>query len=337
VRAANLSVVNLETTHAGKPYTGYPTFSCADEFSAELQYSGFDLFLTCNNHSADKGKKGIERTIDVLDSLNIIHTGTFKDTAALNSSYPLVVEKDGFRLAFINYTYSTNGLRVTPPNVLNMINDSVILQDIAKAKATDPDLIIACMHWGIEYQRLPNKEQRRLAQLLIDNGVEIIIGSHPHVIQPMEGALNEDSLTYKNIVVYSLGNFISNQNDRYTDSGAMVKIGLEKDEENCVHITNCAYSLVWRYRYMEEGKRHYTLIPAYVFDNKPEDVQPILQARMKEAFTDARTLLGKHNQHIDEYTFDPEKRSLPVRNFHDNQDIIEMLMIPMDTIGTENR
>ncbi len=326
VKSADISVVNLETTHAGKPYTGYPTFSCPDEFSAELQRSGFNLFMTANNHSADKGKKGIERTIDVLDTLKISYTGTFKDAAARDTTYPLLVEKNGFRLAFLNYTYDTNGLPVTAPNIVNEISDKTILQDIEKAKTLTPDLIIACMHWGIEYQRTPSKEQRRLAKLLIDNGVKIIIGSHPHVIQPMEGTLNSHDSTYQNIVAYSLGNFISNQNDRYTDSGAMVKIGIEKDEEGSISITGCAYSLVWRYRYYENGKRHYTLVPAYTFDNNPEEVQPELRARMKEAFTDARKLLKKHNQHIDEYVFSPDEIreiSIPDEENRDWEDTLE--------------
>ena len=332
VECADISVVNLETTHAGKPYMGYPTFSAPDEFSAELQRSGFNLFVTANNHSADKGKKGIERTIDVLDNLKITHTGTFKDSAARDSTYPLLVEENGFRLAFLNYTYDTNGLPVTAPNIVNEISDKTILQDIEKAKTLNPDLIIACLHWGVEYQRTPSKEQRKLAKLMIDNGVQIIIGSHPHVIQPMEGTLNSDKSTYKSIVAYSLGNFISNQNDRYTDSGAMVKISIEKDEENGVSITDCAYSLVWRYRYSENGKRHYTLIPAYTFDNHPETVQPALQARMKEAFTDARKLLKKHNLHINEYIFNPDKENIPANDFDDNQHIIETLIIPTDSI-----
>ncbi len=331
IKSADISVVNLETTHAGKPYTGYRVFSCPDEFSAELQRSGFNLFMTANNHSADKGKKGIERTIDVLDTLKINYTGTFKDTVARNTTYPLLIKKNGFRLAFLNYTYDTNELPVTAPNIVNQIKDETILQDIEKAKTLNPDLIIACMHWGIEYHRTPDKEQKRLTKLLIDNGVQIIIGSHPHVIQPMEGTLNNDS-TYKNIVAYSLGNFISNQNDRYTDSGAMVKISIEKDEDGNVNITDCNYSLVWRYRYYENGKRHYTLIPAYIFDNNPEEIQLALQARMKQAFTDARKLLKKNNLHIDEYIFNPDEENIPIIDLEDNQHIIDTLMIQTDSV-----
>ena len=301
VCSVDIAVVNLETTLAGKPYKGYPNFSAPDEFAMDLKDAGFDVFLTCNNHSADTGKKGIERTIQVLDSLQVKHTGTFKNPEERKLFYPLMVIKNGFRLAFLNYSYNTNGMPVYSPNIVNVINDKLILQDIEEAKQYKPDMIIACMHWGSEYQRLPNNEQKRLAQLLIDNGVGLIIGSHPHVIQPIEAPLNNNG-EINHVVAYSLGNFISNQKDRYTDSGAMVKIVLEKQEDK-VSITDCKYSLVWRYKYTENGKLNYTLIPASIYDNQPEMVQTGLQSTMKQSFEDARLLLQKHNTNVDEYVF----------------------------------
>ena len=302
VSSVDVAVVNLETTFAGKPYNGYPKFSAPDEFAEDLIDAGFDVFLTCNNHSADTGKKGIERTIQVLDSLQIKHTGTFKNAEERKLFYPLIIVKNGFRLAFLNYSYNTNGMPVYSPNIVNVINDKLILQDIAEAKQYKPDMIIACMHWGNEYQRLPNNEQKRLANLLIDNGVGLIIGSHPHVIQPIEAPLDVDG-KISHVVAYSLGNFISNQKDRYTDSGAMVKIVLEKQEDK-VSIADCKYSLVWRYKYTEQGKLNYTLIPASIYDNQPEMVQTSLQSIMKQSFEDARSLLQKHNKNVDEYVFE---------------------------------
>ena len=297
IEAADIAVVNLETTHAGKPYNGYPTFSAPDEFSADLKDAGFDLFLTCNNHSADQGKKGIERTIDVLDSLKIRHTGTFKDSAQYNLHYPLVVVKNGFKLVFLNYTYDTNGRPVHAPNIVNIISDKTILRDIEKAKRYNPDMIIACLHWGKEYQRLPVNEQKHLAKLLTDNGVKLVIGSHPHVIEPMEAVKNADG-KIEHVTAYSLGNFISNQKDRYTDSGAMIKIELQKNESGETEISDCRYSLVWRYKYIENGKLKYTLIPSSIYDNNPEIVQPSLRSQMKSAFDDARELLNKHNVNV---------------------------------------
>jgi poly-gamma-glutamate synthesis protein (capsule biosynthesis protein) len=155
------------------------------------------------------------------------------------------------------------------------------------------------MHWGIEYRRLPSDGQKRLARLMIDNGVKIVIGSHPHVIEPMEAEKNSDGKIDR-VVVYSLGNFISNQKDRYTDSGAMVKNELQKDENKITSITDCGYSLIWRYKYTENGKLKYTLIPSSFYDNRSDKIKPSAFPQMKQSFDDARELLNKYNINIEE-------------------------------------
>ncbi len=127
-----------------------------------------------------------------------------------------MINRNGFRIALLNYTYGTNGIKATSPNIVNYIDKNTILQDIQSAKARQPDAIIACMHWGEEYQSLPNREQRELANWLLQQGVTHIIGSHPHVIQPMELCTNG---TEQHIIVYSLGNFISNMSKANTDGG----------------------------------------------------------------------------------------------------------------------
>jgi poly-gamma-glutamate synthesis protein (capsule biosynthesis protein) len=231
VSSADIALLNLEVTLAGEPYKGYPQFSSPDEVTLAAKRAGFDIFITANNHSLDGGKKGLERTIDVLDKAGIIRTGTFKDSIQRAIEYPLIIEKNNIRLAILNYTYGTNGLVVRPPNIVNYIDTTVILKDISKARLAEPDFIIMTLHWGLEYQREENKQQRDLAGFLIKNGVDAIIGSHPHVVQPIRKYYNNfsDSSSY-NPVVYSLGNFISNQGDRYRDGGLMVEIELQKAE-----------------------------------------------------------------------------------------------------------
>ena len=235
VSSADIAVLNLEVTLAGEPYKGYPQFSSPDELALAAKNAGFDVFIQANNHALDRGKKGIERTIDVLDENSIIRTGTFKDSLQFELEYPLIIEKNNIRLAILNYTYGTNGLVVTPPNVVNYIDTVLILKDIDKAKLAEPDFIFATLHWGLEYQRTENKQQKDLADFLIKNGVDGIIGSHPHVIQPIRKYYNNlpDSTSY-NLVVYSLGNFISNQGERYRDGGIMVEVELQKTVETRV-------------------------------------------------------------------------------------------------------
>src|SRR5690606_35570161 len=134
----------------------------------------------------DRGRQGIERTIRVLDSLGIPHTGTFPDGVSRLTEYPLILIQNGFTLALLNYTYGTNGIPVPKPGMVNLIDTAQIRKDINKAKQIRPDAIIAFMHWGDEYQSLPNRRQRQLAEFCFQQGADLVIGSHPHVLQPME-------------------------------------------------------------------------------------------------------------------------------------------------------
>jgi poly-gamma-glutamate capsule biosynthesis protein CapA/YwtB (metallophosphatase superfamily) len=259
VSSADLAVLNLEVTLAGEPYKGYPQFSSPDAVAIAAKNAGFDIFINANNHALDGGKNGVERTIRVLDENGIIHTGTFRDEQERQEKYPLIVEKNNIRLAFLNYTYGTNGLVVKPPNIINYIDTALILTDLARAKQQSPDFIFVTLHWGKEYERTENKEQRDLAAFLFKNGADAVIGSHPHVIQPIRKYYNypEDSSRY-NLVVYSLGNFISNQGDRYRDGGLMVKLELEKTD--ITKITEYTTHPVFVYKPDKPGGSNYFIL-----------------------------------------------------------------------------
>lgn len=301
IKRADLSIANLEVTLGGKPYTGYPAFSAPDEYLTAIHDAGFNVLITANNHSLDRGRKGIERTIQLIDSLKIPHAGTYVNAAERKKHYPLLLEKKGFRISLLNYTYGTNGIPVTPPNIVNYIDTAIIAKDIEASKALKPDAIIACMHWGIEYESLPNKEQKFLANWLLKKGVNHIIGSHPHVVQPIE--VRQDSVSNeKHLVAYSLGNYISNMPVRGTDGGLMVKMELVKDSNSnqSARLNNCGYSLVWTARPFQSGKKNHQLFPV----NMPIDSVPLNARSALNLFTnDARTLFNKYNQGINEYTF----------------------------------
>ena len=227
VGRADVAIANLEVTLAGRPYRGYPQFSAPDEYARAIKDAGFDILLTANNHCLDRRKRGLERTIHVLDSLQIPYAGTYINKNARERLYPLLIEKNGFRIALLAYTYATNGIEVQSPNVVNYIDKAQIVEDIRKARAMKADVIIACMHWGIEYRLLPERQEREMADWLIAHGVDHVIGSHPHVLQPME--VRDDTHTAaRHLVVYSLGNYISNMSAPNTDGGAMVKLELKK-------------------------------------------------------------------------------------------------------------
>ena len=191
IEHADIAIANLEVTLAGPPYKGYPQFSSPDALAVAARDAGFDVFIQANNHALDRGQAGFKRTLHMLDSLNIIHTGTFADETDRKLNYPLIIEKNKVRIALLNYTYSTNGIVISKPFIINRIDTSLIRRDLNKARLANPDFIIVTMHWGEEYQRFENQIQRKLAAFMLQHGADAIIGSHPHVVQPVEYTLRQ--------------------------------------------------------------------------------------------------------------------------------------------------
>jgi poly-gamma-glutamate capsule biosynthesis protein CapA/YwtB (metallophosphatase superfamily) len=259
VEKAGIAIANLEVTLAGRPYKGYPQFSSPDAIAVAAKEAGFDLLINANNHCLDRGRHGLERTIKVLDSLGISHTGTFRNRAERDSLYPFIVVKNNIKLAILNYTYGTNGLTVESPNVVNYIDTAQIKKDIAKSKKMSADFIMVTIHWGIEYERVANRDQKNLAHWLLKNGVNAIIGMHPHVIQPVEVIYpNPADSSFKNIVVYSLGNFVSNQPERFKNGGILFELDLVKTD--ITRISGYNFTPAWVYR-----KNKYSIVPAKSF------------------------------------------------------------------------
>ncbi len=299
ISSADIAIGNLEVTLAGPPYKGYPAFSSPDELAAACQKAGFDVLMTANNHSADKGPRGIRRTIDVLDSIGMPHTGTWKNSAEMDSLSPLIVEKNGLRLAFLNYTYGTNGIIVPPPSKVAYIDTSLIVKDIRKAGSKNSDLIVVFIHWGIEYDSIPSAVQKRTAESLFRNGADIIIGSHPHVLQPMEAVTTTDGL--KKPLVWSIGNFVSNQRKRRSDGGAVVMLSITK-KNNTITIDDAGYILTWVYVPNENGKRQFYVLPCSEYEDNPSFFQNSYNYQSMMVFiNDSRRLMGRMNRGFNEY------------------------------------
>ena len=296
ISKADIAIGNLEVTLGGKPYRGYPSFSAPDEFLYAVKDAGFDVLLTANNHCIDRGKRGLERTLSLLDSLQLPAVGTALHPQDRTERYPLLVEKNGFRIAFLAYTYGTNGLEPTSPNIVNYIDRQQIKEDILTARKMKPDAIIACMHWGIEYRPLPERQEKELAEWLITQGVDHVIGSHPHVVQPME-VKKDKNHPDRHLVVYSLGNFISNMSKENTDGGAMVKLILKKAGE-ITRMESCSYSFVWTSRPVLSGKKNFELRTASHTAKPIKDEELRLFNRF---LSNTRKLYEKHTTGIKEY------------------------------------
>jgi poly-gamma-glutamate synthesis protein (capsule biosynthesis protein) len=304
--AVDLAIGNFELTLAGPPYKGYPQFSAPDELLMALKDMGMDVLVTANNHCVDRGKKGLERTIAMLDSLDIQHTGTFVDDVEKLNLHPLLIEKNGFRLALLNYTYGTNGLPVYKPNIVNLIDTASIRKDMIKAKGLMPDAIIVFTHWGAEYQSLPSQWQKDIANFCFKQGAQLVIGAHPHVLQPMMWNKQKNQL-----VAYSLGNFVSGQRKRYTDGGAMIRIELEKikmsDNLSLTGIDTAGYILQWVHRTADAEKNYYIFpVPTVESDITKFVKDYDGRAAFKTFVDDSRSLYRKHNIGVSELSAMPE-------------------------------
>jgi poly-gamma-glutamate synthesis protein (capsule biosynthesis protein) len=297
IQQADIAVANLETTFGGKPYSGYPQFSAPDTLAYFLKNIGFDVMVTANNHAADRSTKGILGTIEGLDRAGLQHTGSFKDSAERAKSYPLIIEKNGMHIALLNYTYGTNGIPVHPPVIVNTIDTAVIDADIKTAKKRKAEYIIAVFHWGIEYQREPNAEQKAIAKFCLSHGVNTIIGSHPHVVQPAMWEtyrLKGDTVDRKGLVVYSMGNFISNQRQKYTDGAMMFGFSLKKNRfTKSITLEDPTFEPTWVY--IKPSPKAYYILPAAAYENDSTFVIAAERQKMKESFEDNRQHMLKNS------------------------------------------
>jgi poly-gamma-glutamate synthesis protein (capsule biosynthesis protein) len=241
---ADLAILNLETTLTPfRHYTGYPRFRSPSALADLLSKIGTDVAVLANNHICDNGRTGIDYTTRRLDSLGIAFTGTFADSLQYRRFHPLRIDVNEIRIAIFNYTYGTNGLPVPEGSIVNLIDTLTIAQDLSRIDRTEIDCIVIFFHWGDEYVRQPNSTQRMLAEYCHRRGVEIVIGSHPHVIQPIDLQIDGDRII-RSITLYSLGNLVSNQRDRYRNGGLIITLDIEKIVGQPLRIQP-SYTPVW--------------------------------------------------------------------------------------------
>ena len=288
IASADFAIANLETPLGGEPYSGYPMFSAPDAFAEELKKVGFDILVTANNHTVDKGRKGLERTLSILDSLNILHTGSFRNQQEHDSTTPLMIEAKGVKIALLSYTYGTNGIPVPKPNVVNLIDHVQMEKDIVKARSLGAQIIIPIIHWGVEYQTYEHPSQVKTAEFLAVKGVDAIIGMHPHVVQPIKYVKsNRDSIP----VAYSLGNAVANMRDRYKDGGLFIQLTIKmvNDTPRITSFNDIPF-WVWKGSSKEvKGIHGYYVIP-----ESKISILPISESKKaKVFFDDTRKILKK--------------------------------------------
>ncbi|MFY0545208.1 CapA family protein [Brevibacillus sp. H7] len=262
---ADWVIGNLETTLSGSAsrYTGYPEFNTPESLALTLKQAGFTAVTTANNHSLDRREAGVLKTIEHLDRAGLAHTGTFRNPSERDE--PLFLEKDGITLAVLAYTYGTNGIPIPKgkPYLVNLIQPQLIKQDIARARALGADFVAVALHFGAEYQRMPNDSQRTIADLCLQYGADLILGAHPHVVQPYEWrtVTLENGQQHTGFVAYSLGNFISAQRRDYKDVGAILKLTLVKRATGEAKLESAELIPTYVHYYRKDGKRKYVVYP----------------------------------------------------------------------------
>ena len=295
---ADLAIGNFETVVAGaeRGFSGYPTFNAPDEFAKAAAGAGFDVLTTANNHVLDRGPSGLERTLEVLDDLDVKHTGSAR-TKTEAASF-VIADVKGVSVAVLAYTYGMNGFTapVDRPWMVNVIDQARMRDAVKRAREAGAEIIIVSIHNGIEYQRHPSESQVALERAMIDAGADVVLGSHPHVIQPMEmvEATAADGSARTAFIIHSLGNFVSNQRERFRDTGLVLELIFEKNlRSRATRLVGVEYTPVWVDDTDDSGREHRILpIGEVLADSGYPGVTGSERRKMQQAWDDTTGHLG---------------------------------------------
>ena len=285
VKAADYAAVNLETTLGGDgfPYQGNPTFNCPDAILEAAKEAGYDLLLTANNHSYDTLMTGINRTVEKTKEAGLDTLGT--RLSQVEERF-LVKEINGISIGMVCYTYTmtmsggkprlNDNAPVEKPEQINYFSYSNLEKFYTEAeellaamKLQGAEATMFYIHWGTEYETTENKTQKQMAQKLCDLGYDVIVGGHPHVVQPVELLESSVDAGHKTVCIYSLGNAVSNQRRElmrlktgHTEDGAMFTVTFEKTADGAVRVADCNVLPTWVHLYENaEGKKEYNILP----------------------------------------------------------------------------
>ena len=289
VSAADYSVVNLETTFAGTdngfPYAGYPRFNCPDALADATKEAGFDMLLTANNHSFDTTLVGYKRTLEVVRGLGLETLGTY---LSADEQKWTIVDINGIKVGMLCYTYATGlGPKGTPRlngnaeigeagicNYFNYDNLPAFYSEVegylGEMKAAGAEATMIYVHWGVEYQLYANDNQIAMAQKLCDMGLDVIVGGHPHVVQPVDLLTSSTDSEHKTIVLYSMGNAVSNQRKEemqksdptgHTEDGVLFCVTFSKYSDGSVYVDSAELIPTWVNMHSNSGTKEYNILP----------------------------------------------------------------------------
>lgn len=296
---SDFTVGNLETVVAGKNkgYSGYPYFNAPDDFIYALKDAGFDLLITANNHALDQGWDGVKRTIEIINDNQLYQTGTFVSKEDRDSVR--IFEINSITIAFLAYSENTNGLPIPKGKdfAINLIDEELIKNDIVKAREKNVDVVLVHLHFGREYLREPDDYQKQIVNKIIEYGADIIIGGHPHVIQPVNFFKTNNAELDSGFVAYSLGNFVSNQRWRYSDAGLILNIQISKNIlTDSIYIREVNYLPTWVFKGETEKGREYVILPSQLSNDTTCNYLTKQDKKlMEEAFSDTKEIINKYS------------------------------------------
>lgn len=259
----DLVLGNLESTFGGtgRSYSSYPCFNTPDAFLDAVKDAGFDILTTANNHCMDTGKAGLIRTLDKLDEVGIAHMGTYR--SAEDRDKILYQNVNGINFAFLSYTYGTNGIAVPDAYLVNLIDEDQMVADIKKARER-ADVVVVMPHMGNEYENYPKEVFQKWADLMFLAGADIILASHPHVLQRMEyRKIDHGDGEHDGFIIYSLGNFISSQTTPPRNASIILHLSVEQVGDAPPNVTKVSFVPVWTQFRNAQDKNHFVVRSVY--------------------------------------------------------------------------
>ena len=290
---------NLETVTAGKNsggYTGYPFFNTPASYITALKEIGIDALVTANNHCLDRGEKGILKTIEEIDSRKLSYIGTY--TSQRDRDSIRIFDIKGIKIAILAYSYGTNGNQIPKGKsyTVNLIDYDLILKDIKSARRNGAELVLVHFHFGEEYKREPVQFQRDVVNKTIELGADIIIGGHPHVLQPVNFFKAQNAKLDTGFVAYSMGNFFTNQRKIYTDAGLILTIKIRKDlMTNYFNIDRVSFLPTWVFKGNTDNGREYVILPSTNYIDTTLNLSKSDSVIMNQAYDNTRYIINKYS------------------------------------------
>ena len=295
---ADYTIANLETTvgkYGNMAYSGYPLFNAPESLLEAVRDAGVDFLTLANNHMLDRYFEGMVATAQWVDDYGFDHAGANRTPEEKET--PVIVDVNGIRVGFICATQMVNDMerfctRDAAEYGVDYLRKDAIDAGVRRLKDAGAEVIIALPHWGDEYFRQPSQRTIDIARYMIAAGVDVVLGSHPHMVQPVryETARTDDGQTRTGLVAYSLGNFISNMTKRYTDSGIILEFTIQEKQSGGFEITSPA--IVPIYCWKRDGMIQ-SLSSLKYMDEPPEDMDGNRCSRMKETFRELRALIDE--------------------------------------------